>query len=174
MTVVRGTHAAAALLVALVTGCAAQPSGGAVNPSNDPRAILAGRSTSAEAVARYEQMQQRIRNALDATIGPRPWRQNHSGDTGGCSGTWTGSGGRSVHLDPWLFPGAIPNARWQQARAIVLRAAAGYGFTHMLMETDQPGFHLVSLQDPGLDALFEFGTQVDTVMQVSTGCHRAP
>ena len=52
----------------------------------DPQTGLDARPRTGEMVARYEQMQQRIRDQLDADLGPFPWQVRSEGDRTGCGG----------------------------------------------------------------------------------------
>lgn len=164
----RPTLAAVALLAALGAGCAAPSQ----EPRMDPAAQLAARTTSAQAVARYEQMQLQIRQQLDAALGPHPWKVTGKGDQAGCGGGFTHTGGIVVYLDPWGFDGSLPDTDWPRARQIITTVTAQYGFTQPTLQIDQPGHHETTALDPTLGAQYNFATQIDTSIQVTTGCHR--
>ena len=157
-----------ALLVALGTGCASRPE----ETRMDSAAELASRSTSAEAVTRYEQMQKQIRDQLDATIGPRSWKVNRVGDQALCGGRFNNSGGIVVYLPAWGFLGPIPDADWPRAKQVITDIAARYGFTQPTLQIDQPGHHETSSLDPTLGAQFGFVAGGNIDMQATTGCHR--
>jgi hypothetical protein len=71
----------------------------------------------------------------------------------------------------WRFDGSVPDGDWPRVRDIATTVAAEYGFTATGMQIDTPGHHRTTAGDPALGALFDFRTQVNTIMQVTTGCH---
>ena len=140
----------------------------------DPKAVLAARPTSAQAVARYEQMQQRMRTRLDAELGPFRWRQVIAGEDGGCGAAFPPElGGVVVYLPSWGFDANIPDDQWPRAKEIVTAIAAEYGFTTPTLQVDEPGRHTSTGADTLLGAQYDFGTQAATSLQVTTGCHLA-
>jgi hypothetical protein len=161
------TAAALALLGGLAGGCAT-PSGGT---SMDPQAELDARPRSAEMVSRYEQMQQRIRGRLDAELGPFSWQVRSEGDRAGCGGEFANSAGMVVYLPRWGFDGGISDADWPRARQIVGEITAEYGFTTPTLQIDRPGDHETSAADEALGAQYNFATQANTSIAVTTGCH---
>ena len=164
----RPTLAVVALLATLSTGCASPSQ----EPPMDPAARLAARPTSTQAIAHYQQMQQQIRQQLDAAIGPRPWKIDGKGDQAGCGGDFAHTGGIVVFMDPWGFAGSITDADWPRAKQIITTITGQYGFTVPTMQIDRPGDHVTTAVDPTLGAQYNFGTQVNTAFQVTTGCHR--
>lgn len=168
--------AAATALACVLAACAAPSPGPTGTPSGpapaDPGATLAARATSAEAVARYEQMEQHLRAALDGALGPLPWAPENDGDQAGCDAPFTGLDGRVVYLQPWRFTRPVSDADWPRVEQIVTGVIAGYGFTTPTLQVDSPGHHESDHLDPALGARFTFGTQGYTDMQVTTGCHR--
>ena len=138
----------------------------------DPSAQLARRPTSAQMVTRYEEMQKKIRDQLDAAIGPFPWRSDDPGDRAGCGGDFTNRGGVVVYLPRWEFTGNIRDADWPRAKEIITTVTAQYGMTTPTLQIDEAGRHTTTGVDPDLGANYDFGTQRNTTMQVTTGCHR--
>lgn len=138
----------------------------------DPKAVLSARLTSAEAVARYEQMQQRIRAQLDKELGPFPWKVVIEGTDAGCGRAFPQElGGIVVYLPSWGFDANIPDDEWPRAKQIVTTIAAQYGFAAPTLQIDKPGKHTTTGADTALGAQYDFGTQVATTLQVTTGCH---
>jgi hypothetical protein len=123
-----------------------------------PNALLAGRPNITVITARYDEMQQLIRDGLDAALGPFTWRQNRDGDTATCGREFNGTGAEQVYMKPWGFAGSIPDEDWPRAKQIFTTIAAEYGFTI-------PG------ADPDQGAVYDFGSQVNTNVQITTGCH---
>jgi hypothetical protein len=163
----RRTAAALALLAGLAGGCTT-PSGGT---SMDPQADLAARPRSAEMITRYEEMQQRIREQLDAELGPFSWEVRSEGDRAGCGGEFANSEGVVVYLPRWGFDGNISDADWPRAKQIVNRITSEYGFTTATLQIDRPGDHETSAADLALGAQYNFATQGNTSLAVTTGCH---
>lgn len=158
-----------AVLVALATGCA--PSGPTEEELVDMRAELAARPSLEEAVARYEQMQQLIRDRLDTEIGPFDWRTVLEGSEGGCGFLFPDMGGTSLGLPAWGFDAGIPDADWPRAKQIITEITTGYGFDTPTLQIDQPGRHRTTSADTTLGAQFIFSAEGLSTMQVTTGCH---
>lgn len=154
----------------LLAGCAV-----AWGPSSDQEeqvdVVVVGRPGLEQVVARYEEMQQRIRDRLDAELGPFAWEQPRPESRSPCGAQ--ASDGVRVFMAVWRFDGNVPDQDWPRAHDIVTAVAAEYGFTTTGMQIDTPGHHRTTAADSTLDALFDFRTQVNTLMQVTTGCHPA-
>jgi hypothetical protein len=125
-----------------------------------------------EAVARYEQMQQRIRDQLDAELGPFAWRQVFDASPRHCGPDFPPDyGGRILGLAAWGFDAPVGDADWPRARDIVAAVAAEYGFASAGVQVDEPGRHVTGGVDAELGASYGFSTQVNTTLRVTTGCH---
>jgi hypothetical protein len=162
---------AAALLMALTAACSS-PGEFTQEETVDAQAKLASRPTSEEMVTRYDQMQQRIRDRIDAELGPHTWFQANDGAESTCGFDFpTSLGGRTVHLPLWGFEGNIPDQDWPRARQLVADIAAKYGFASAGAQIDTPGRHDAGGIDTTLGAYYRFGTAVNTSIQVTTGCH---
>jgi hypothetical protein len=175
----RPSHRRAAALIGLLlavsaplTGCAvALPAPTTQEAPMDPAAELAARPRLEEVVARYEQMQQRLGDRLDAELGPHAWYQDRDAGDSPCSSPYDDAGGRQWRSGGWKFDGPIPDRDWPRARQILAEITAEYGFTLDGLAVDQPGRHTVNGVDPVLGAHFEFGSQDHTRIYVKTGCH---
>jgi hypothetical protein len=132
---------------------------------------LAARPALEQVVARYEEMQQRVRDRLDAELGPFAWEQRDEPSRSLCGAEAPGAD--RVYMGSWRIAGGVPDRDWPRARDILLGTATEYGFTAPGMAIDAPGNHRTTAADPALGALFDFRTQVDAVMRVTTGCHLA-
>jgi hypothetical protein len=137
----------------------------------DRVAELAARPRSEDMVARYEQMQQRIRDQLDTELGPFQWRQFREQSTSNCGFDFPVPDGQIVNLATWGFTGAIPDTDWPRAADIVTAITAEYGFNSTGLDIDTPGRHLITGTDTTLGAQYDLGTEVNTTMRVTTGCH---
>lgn len=135
-------------------------------------AELAARPTSEQIVRRYSEMQQRIRDTLDIELGPFQWSMPRDGAESTCGRDFPGGlGGRNIAMAPWGFTGNIPDDQWPRARQIFADIAAEYGFTPAGLQIDEPGRHSTNGVDVTLGAHYTFGTNVNTSMQITTGCH---
>jgi hypothetical protein len=135
-------------------------------------ADLAARPRLEETVARYDEMQQRIRDALDAELGPMGWIQRRDQTPSGCGHDVPADlGGRSLFMAPWGFDAPIPDQQWGRAVQIVSEITGEYGFTTAGLAIDEPTRHLINGVDADLGARYEFGSRRTTLMQVTTGCH---
>ena len=168
MTVIIRYVAGLAALAALITACASPLQ---VQP-RDPAAEIAVRPTSQTMVARYDQMQEEIRNQLDAAIGPFKWETHRSANQAPCEPPYSETDGITVSLAAWGCQGGIPDPDWPHAKQIIDTITAQYGLTTPTLQIDQPGRHQTSATDPHLGAYFEFGTAGNADMQATTGCHR--
>jgi hypothetical protein len=160
--------AAALAALALLTACTG-PS--PQEERMDAASTLAARPTSEEMTGRYEEMQQRIRDALDAELGPFGWSLFREAAESTCGSEFSGAGGRNVAMGPWGFEDNIPDDRWPRARQIAADIAAEYGFVTAGLQVDEPGRHSSNGVDETLGAQYRFGTNVNTTLQVTTGCH---
>jgi predicted LppA-like lipoprotein len=170
----RPLRAAAALVAAVAallttTACTTGPLG---RPPMKTYAEIAARPRIDEAVARYEEMQQRIRDALDAEFGPLGWFQKRAESGSTCGHDVPPEfGGRSLSMAPWGFDSPIPDERWPRFRQVTADITGEYGFVTAGAAVDEPGHHLVNGIDPALGAHYELGSKRATLMQVHTGCH---
>ncbi len=167
----RGVAALAAVLAVLAALLGATACSDGDKPAMT-RADLAARPRLEEVVARYEQMQQRIRDALDAELGPRGWRPVRDQTPNGCGhDAPAGADGRSLFMAPWGFDAPVPDADWTRVSDIVTDIASEYGFATTGVSIEKPGYHLLNGVDAELGARYRFGSQVATTFQVTTGCH---
>lgn len=74
-------------------------------------------------------------------------------------------------MPPWGFDAGIPDAVWPRAKQIITEITAEYGFETPTLQIDEPGRHRTTGADLELGAHYEFVTEINTVMQVTTGCH---
>jgi hypothetical protein len=163
-----------AVLALLLAACGVELSDTPPEPTEDQRmsqqAELADRPTLETMIARYEEMQQRIRDRLDAELGPFPWRIANDGSRGGCP-NFLDTDGESRMMPLWLFDGTIADGDWPRAAAVVQEITAEYGFETSTLAVDRPGYHKVSGADLELGAQYDFTAAATSGMQVTTGCH---
>lgn len=139
---------------------------------DDPMAELSARPTLEQALARYEQMQQRIFDTLSAELGPFVWQRISDGIGAGCGEDFPpGSPGQTKSLPLWGFEANIPDERWPRAVRLIADISDDYGFSPPTVLADRPGQHDIFASD-GYGGNYQFGTEVNTSWQVATGCHR--
>jgi hypothetical protein len=120
----------------------------------------------------YQSMYESIRTRLKTEIGISSWAPD-ARPTGG-----TACGGGLSHLEDaqerlynaGSSSGNLPDARWDQAVAIVSEVAAHHGFGAPAVVASGPGNHEVELKDP-YGGYLTFGTGANTVLFGGTGCH---
>ena len=139
----------------------------------DPAAELAARPTYEHMIDRYTQMQQQIRDRLDAEFGPFTWQQFDDGNIGGlCGNDFPYQfGGKSGSLPLWGFDGVIPDTDWPRARQIITETITEYGFVPAGLQLDEPGHHILNAFDTTLGAHFSYGSQINTTTRTRPGCH---
>lgn len=167
----RLTHLVTVVMLAvLAAGCANQtPEGGTVQ---EQQATLAQRPTIDEITARYERMQAELRQRLVSEIGISEWVKRSELTGSGCGDFPDLPNAESRSLGNWRSEGNLPDARWPQAQAIVTEVTGRYGFAPDFV-VDRPNDHtIIGIDQYG--ASYEFGTAVNTVLGVSTGCHLNP
>jgi len=155
-----------ATLVVLLNACSSP------EDTMDPAVELAARPTSEQMLTRYEQMYRDIQDRLDTEIGPFEWYQTREGGQAGCGTAFPAElGGRTVALPSWGFNGNIVDQDWARARDIITAVTVEYGFASGGVQIDEPGRHTLNAFDTTLGAYFTFGTDINTSMQTTTGCH---
>lgn len=122
--------------------------------------------------ADYQAMLQTIQDRLVAEVGVAPWVPAPEPINGGfCSGELTDlDGAVQTYLDTGVSVGNLPDARWDQAVAIVTEVAGEHGFGAPSVIVDGPSNHEVSFRGIYQGHLL-FGTGGGTILTARTGCH---
>jgi hypothetical protein len=163
----RAATLAALVLTVLTTGCSKE------RPLLT-QADLDARPPIAEMQDRYEEMQQRVRAAIDAAIGPRPWGEYTNRASYGTCGDRNfvpNVIGRNITLPSWQFDGPITDIEWPAVKQAILGVISQYGFRAGGLAIDTGGEHEFNAYETGYGGYFTIGNKINTVMQVSTGCH---
>ena len=172
-----GRRFAALVLTLAVGGSLAACAGPDPSPDPPPEARvtapsrLAARLSMEQALARYEEMQGRIRDLLDVAAGPFRWGIRRDASRDLCGGEFGDSDGIVTAMAPWGFDGGISDADWPLVRKIVTEVTAEYGFETPTLAMDEPGRHSMSGADLESGATYDVGTEINTSMGVTTGCH---
>jgi hypothetical protein len=123
-------------------------------------------------------MLQRIRDRLDNELGPFPWFEADPRSLNTCGRDFPFQlGGRTTSSPLWGFQGNIPDDQWPNAQCIVADITTEYGFATMGLQIDtpatpdKPGHHVTGGVDTALGAYYDFSTNVNTSIRVSSGCH---
>ncbi len=134
-------------------------------------ATLRQRPDIAQISIRYERMQAELRDRLSTDIGGLTWVNDNNEEHGGCGFEFPGvPEGQSRSLARWVGRGNIPDARWNDAVAIVREITRKYGFSTPEVLVNRPADHEIVVPDP-YGGTFNFGTAVNTILSMHTGCH---
>jgi predicted LppA-like lipoprotein len=136
----------------------------------EPRSLLQQRPSIEEISERYEQMQQRLLDRLDAEVGPLSWAVSDPVSRAGCTEFPDIFDAESWVLQSWRAPGNLPDARWPQAVAVVEEITREYGFGEPEIIVNRSGDHEITGNDQ-YGAVYQFGTAANTVLMITTGCH---
>lgn len=140
----------------------------------DQRATLRQRPDIEQISARYEQMQTEMRDRLSTEIGGLTWVKYDEEMRGGCGFEFPDvREGKSRSLAGWSALGRLPDDRWDQAVAIVQEITGRYGFGTPEIIVNRPGDHYLVVADP-YGGTLDFGTAVNTILSMHTGCHLPP
>lgn len=137
----------------------------------DQRTTLQQRPDIEQISVRYEQMQTEIRDRLSTEIGGMTWVSDGEGSRGGCGFEFPDvREGQSRSLTRWTGLDGFPDDRWDQAVAIVQEITGRYGFSTPGVIINRPGDHKMVVPDP-YGGTLNFGTAVNTILRMHTGCH---
>ena len=174
----RKAHAVAIVLaiVLVLTGCAGPLGGGSKVSMEDAVKELQARPDIEQTMIKYNQLMTDIKNALTTAGVTGAWEQSHDAGAGACN-DYGNEGANELNAEnrstpSWASTG-IPEADWPRALEILKRVTAAAGFTTMEVPQNKPGNHDLFIQGP-YGAVLDFGTQVNTVMSIRSGCHRVP
>jgi len=120
----------------------------------------------------YQTMLQTIRERLVAEVGiggflpaPEPISETFCGDD-----LTNVEGAIERYINAGVSYGNLPDAKWDQAVAIVTEVTKQHGFGQPEVLIDGPGDHEVSFRGEYGGSLL-FGTGGGTILTVRTGCH---
>ncbi|MBB5153423.1 LppA family lipoprotein [Saccharopolyspora phatthalungensis] len=154
-------------------GCASGPDPSDGGNMADPLSMLRQRPSMEEITARYEEMQQKLRDRLSAGLGlGARWADQGDPGQAACQGQELShvDGAEEHSLDTWIYEGNIPDDQWARAQQIAIDVTKEYGFKELEVVVNRPGDHKVEIRDD-FGAALQFGTAVNTVMSLRTGCH---
>jgi hypothetical protein len=125
-----------------------------------------------QAAARYQEMDQKIRDALTATFPALEWQQDNQMGGAACGAGYPGldSDGEVRGLPNWFATGNIPDSQWDKAISVVHGVAQSYGFDVGQATVNRPHDHEIVFHDM-YQAELNIGTAVNTTLLVRTGCH---
>lgn len=160
------------LLAVVLGGCGFIGVGG--ESVDDQRATLQQRPDIEQISTRYEQMQAEVRDRVTAEIGGLAWVNDDNESRRGCGSEFPDMReGESRSLTRWTALGNLPDARWDDAVAIVQAVTSEYGFSTPEVVLDRPGNHRIVVPDP-YGGTLNFGTSENTILRMHTGCHLSP
>jgi hypothetical protein len=157
-------------LLAMTAGCSSAAK--EKEEMSDVFTELMKRPNLTQVQADYQSMFETIRERLVAEVGVAQWVPHHDPISGSaCPGDLSHlDGAGTLSMDAGTSPGNLPDAKWDQAVAIVSEVAGKLGFGAPKVIISGPSDHEVSFRDPYNGQLL-FGTGGNTVLAVSTGCH---
>jgi hypothetical protein len=156
------------LTVLMVAGCGATEE----NTMKDAFDALMKRPDVSVVEADYQTMYETIRTRLVAEVGISAWLP----DAEPVSGTFCArplsnlEGGQERLYNAGSSSGNLPDARWDQAVAIVAEVSKQHGFGPAEVVVSGPGDHEVQFHDAYRGYLL-FGTGYNTILAGGTGCH---
>lgn len=169
-----------ALLAMFAAGCSGgtdpylgpAPTGGAM-PVQQQFADLMRRPTIDEAVARYTQLQTKLKDKLSADLGITGWRERPgTSSEGGCQPAFTIDSGdaRQQHLTTWFTDAKVADNQHDAAKTTVAAVVKEYGFAEVSLDLSRPGDLQYNLKDQ-FGAELGFGSAKNTILTLDTGCH---
>lgn len=122
--------------------------------------------------ADYQSMYETIRTRLVAEVGLSVWLDDAEPISGtACAGKLSNlDGGQERLYNAGSSSGSLPDAKWDQAAAIVAEVARQHGFAESEVIVNGPGDHEIQLHDAYHGYLL-FGTGSNTILAGGTGCH---
>jgi hypothetical protein len=123
------------------------------------------------AIARYEEMRQKMVAALGDELGPRTWQPAPNEDGIIRAGCNDDDEAETVNLRTLTVQGTYPEQDWKRGADLVEQVGRHYGFDTVRVVVDRPGdFSMTGLAEDG--ASYQFGLAANTILGVRTGCHR--
>jgi hypothetical protein len=170
------------LVAVLLTGCGkpADPFNPGANVNADPHAVFAKLMQLPDidqAAQQYQRMGTEIRQALSAGIPElAPWIVDGDILNAACGNDQPGlqADGQTRHLPDYIVAGPLPDAdtKYEQALSIIGATAQKYGFTPTPQRLhDAPGSHDAAFHNVHDDGTIRFGTDKNTLVGLSIGCH---
>jgi hypothetical protein len=157
-------------LLAMTTGC--NSAAKEKEKMSEAFTELMKRPDLTQVQADYQSMFETIRVRLVAEVGVARWVPDSEPISGsGCGGDLSHlDDAETRSIDAGTSPGNLPDAKWDQAVAIVTEVAGKRGFGAPKVIVSRPNDHEVSFRDQYNGELL-FGTGGNTILAVSTGCH---
>jgi len=168
---VRVSRAAIAIIASVVVaGCGSAPREN--DTMKDAFDALMKRPNLTVVEADYQAMFESIRERLTAEVGIPDWVPDAEPIRGtSCGGKISNLDGSAMRqYNAGLSPGNLPDAKWDQAVAIVAEVAKQHGFGAPEVFINGPRDHEVLFHDTYYGQIL-FGTGYNTILGGGTGCH---
>lgn len=144
--------------------------------SQDQYAELMRRPSIDEMITRYDALRGQLREELTKQLGLESWaKQVGSASRTECVREYPqvrAGDAEKRHLDTWFSPGTITPTSWEKAKSVVFGLAGAQGFTATKLVIDRPDDLQLDLVD-SYGAELSFGSAKNTIIALTTGCHRA-
>ncbi|MQA63369.1 MAG: hypothetical protein GEU86_18195 [Actinophytocola sp.] len=132
-----------------------------------------------EAIAHYDKIARRVRDALAAEFDLPAWKKSRRYDRGpedcgfGPFENVKGWDAGDYSLGRWYTDAVIQKDRWPNAIGVLRRIAGQHGFDEVTLEVDQGGLRMFELADRW-GAKLVMRTEEDAMLRAVTGCHLEP
>jgi hypothetical protein len=130
-----------------------------------------------QAIARYEEMYQKVRAQITAIVPTLKWHLANPATGASCGNDFAAvnadlrkDDAEVKGLANWMAEGNLPDSQWEQATQAVARIAQSYGFDNGEIVVNRPSNHEIVFHDQ-YRAELNFGTAVNTTLLLRTGCH---
>ncbi len=127
-------------------------------------------------MANYTDMRDKLAQRLTAELDMGDWQDLHDGRESGCANEFPNVDRYDVvrhNLDRLSNDRSISTEQWPKAVEIISNVASTYGFNRTGPRVDKPPSHYITILDQYGAELF-VGTEQQTVISVTTGCHLTP
>lgn len=129
-----------------------------------------------QVVASYTDMREKLAQQLTTEFGIGSWQNLHDGRESGCANEFPNVDRYDVvrrNLDRLSSGQTLSSEQWAKAVEVISNLANSYGFTRTGPRVDKPSSHYLTVLDQYGAELF-VGTEQQTVISVTTGCHLTP
>ena len=129
-----------------------------------------------QVIASYTDMRDKLAQQLTTEFGMGSWQSLHDGRDSGCANEFPNVDRYDVvrhNLDRLSNGQILSTEQWSKAVEVASNVANRYGFTRIGPRVDKPPSHYLTILDQNGAELF-VGTEQQTVISVTTGCHLTP
>ena len=147
-----------------------------MNSQQQQRNELMSRPDINQMIASYTDMRDKLAQQLTTEFGMGSWQNLHDGRESGCANEFPNVDRYDVvrhNLDRLSNGQTLGVEQWTRAVEVISSLANSYGFTRTGPRVDKTPSHYLTVLDQYGAELF-VGTEQQTVISVTTGCHLTP